>query len=132
MQPEKQFNYCIWDLENLCVIVEKFAFTYHCYAISFPSRNFPFLIRIAESCNLDFFFGFLKFEVYADKPTTIYTLKEKMKRYINEIQPFIQNDHGKFQQKSAYVPAKRWRPFNRYAIPYIILYCIFHESIKNL
>ena len=38
----------------------------------------------------------------------------------------------KFQQKSAYVPAKPWRPFTRYAIPYITLYCLLYESIKNL
>ena len=63
MQPEKQFNYCIWDLENLCVIVEKFAFTYHCYAISFPSRNFPFLIRIGRIVQFGLFFRV--FEVWS-------------------------------------------------------------------
>ncbi|XP_059550569.1 cAMP-specific 3',5'-cyclic phosphodiesterase 4D isoform X5 [Myotis daubentonii] len=36
-------------------------------------------------------------------------------------------DHG-----FAYVPAKPWRPFTRCAIPYVSLYCILYESIKNL
>lgn len=45
---------------------------------------------------------------------------------------FMQNGHGKFRQKSAYVPAKPWRPITRYAIPYITLYCILYESINNL
>ena len=42
---------------------------------------------------------------------------------------FVQNDYGKFQQ-NAYVPAKP--PFIQYAISYIVVYYILHESIKNL
>ena len=59
----------------------------------------------------------------ADKPTII--LKEKIE-YINEIylyKTIMENFNKTVPEKFA---------FMRYAIPYIILYCIFHESIKNL
>lgn len=43
----------------------------------------------------------------------------------------MQNNHGKFQQKkSGYMPAKRGSHLPD--IPYITLYYIFYESIKNL
>lgn len=29
-------------------------------------------------------------------------------------------------------PAKPWKPFTRYAVPYVTLYCILHESIIKL
>lgn len=43
---------------------------------------------------------------------------------------FMQKVKGNFQQKSPYVPPRPLRPFSRYAIAYITLYCILYELIN--
>ncbi|CAK9804715.1 hypothetical protein ANTQUA_LOCUS4205 [Anthophora quadrimaculata] len=73
----------------------------------FGDQNMP---RSCDLTSLDFFlWSFLKFKVYANKSTIIHVLKEEIERFHSAT--FMQNGHGKFRQKSAYVPAKPWRPF---------------------
>lgn len=71
------------------------------------------------------------YEVYPNKSKTTHTLKEEIERCVNEIYPYLcKTVMGNFD-KSVYVPGKPWRPLTRYAMPYIILYCILWIN-KNI
>ena len=84
----------------------------------FGDQNWP--PRSCDLTPLDFFlWGYLKSKVYVNKPTTTRALQEEIKQTLHQRNSatFMENGHGKFRQKSAYMPAKPWRPFARCVIP---------------
>ena len=119
----------IWFQQEICHTARK---TIQLLYESFPGRNFPFLIRIGRI--VQFFFGFLKFKIYTDKPTTTYILKKKIKRYINKIQPHLYKmiKTENFNKRVRMCQQNRGGHSSDMLLSYITLYCTFHESIKNL
>ena len=94
----------------------------------FGHQNWP-----SRSCDLKpfyfFLWCFLKFKVNANNLTTSPPWRRKLRA---EIQQHLCKKIMENFDKRVRWPAKSWRQFTRYPNPYVTLYCILYESIKNL